>query len=46
MAVFKICLCISLDGPSKVRVKVPPLQASKALRAGRGIALRSLRPRH
>ena len=29
-----------------VKVKVPPLQATKALRVGRGIALPNLRPRH
>ena len=29
-----------------IRVKVPPLWASKALRVGRGIALPYLRPRH
>ena len=28
------------------KVKVPPLQATKALRVGRGIAVPSLRPRH
>ena len=26
--------------------KVPPIQATKALKAGRGIALPNLRPRH
>ena len=30
----------------KVKLKVPPIQATKALRAGRGIALPNLRPRH
>ena len=29
-----------------VKVKVPPLQAIKALRAGRGIAVPNLRTRH
>ena len=30
----------------KVKVKVLPIEATKALRVGRGIALRYLRPRH
>ena len=29
-----------------VKVKVLPIQATKALRVGRGIALPNLRPRH
>ena len=32
--------------PQKVKVKVPPTQATKALRVGRGIALPNLRPQH
>ena len=31
---------------SKIKVKAPPLYATKALRAGRGITLPNLRPRH
>ena len=30
----------------KVKVKILPIQATKARRAGRGIALPNLRPRH
>ena len=33
-------------GDEKVKVKVHPVQATKALRAGRGITLLNLRPRH
>jgi hypothetical protein len=33
-------------GKGKGKVKVSPLQATKALRAGRGVALIYLRPRH
>ena len=37
---------ILLSSTDKVKVKVPLLQATKALRAGRDIALPFLRPRH
>ena len=35
--------CVKL---ATLEVKVPPIQATKALRVGRGIALPFLRPRH
>ena len=38
-----VCVCIYIY---KGKVKVPPIQATNALRADRGIALPNLRPRH
>ena len=47
-AVYGIYRASTLTGcyHDQLKVKVPPLRATTALRAGRGIDLPNLRPRH